>query len=100
MAVGGIMIGIGIFVSSFVDTIFLMYVTYSLIFGLGSSMCYMASKVSSKASIASDFETLLHIKQDENENDAIRNRISNFDKWRIQGGWQRGLEPSLHDRPS
>ena len=43
MAVGGILIGIGIFVSSFVDTIFLMYVTYSLIFGLGSSMCYMAS---------------------------------------------------------
>lgn len=43
MAVGGIMIGIGIFLSSFVDTIFLMYVTYSLIFGLGSSMCYMAS---------------------------------------------------------
>ena len=37
------MIGIGIFVSSFVDTIFLMYVTYSLIFGLGSSMCYIAS---------------------------------------------------------
>ena len=43
MAVGGILIGIGIFVSSFVDTIFLMYVTYSLIFGLGSSMCYIAS---------------------------------------------------------
>ena len=40
-------------------------------------------KLSSKASIASDFETLLRSKQDENENDAIRNRISNFDKWRI-----------------
>ena len=36
-------------------------------------------KVSSKASIASDFATLLRIKQDENENDAIRNRISDFD---------------------
>ena len=40
-------------------------------------------QVSSKASIASDFETLLHIKQGENKNDAIRNRKSNFDKWRI-----------------
>ena len=39
--------------------------------------------VSSKASIASDFATLLRIKQGENENDAIRNRISDFDKWRI-----------------
>ena len=37
--------------------------------------------MSSKASIASDFATLLRIKQDENENedDAIRNRISDFD---------------------
>ena len=40
-------------------------------------------KVSSKASIASDFATLLRIKQGENENDAIRNRISDFDKRRI-----------------
>ena len=40
-------------------------------------------KVSSKASIASDFSTLLRIKQGEKENDAIRNRISNFDKRRI-----------------
>ena len=39
--------------------------------------------VSSKASIASDFATLLHIKQGENENDAIRNSISDFDKLRI-----------------
>ena len=37
------MTGTGIFVSSFADTIFLMYVTYSLIFGLGASMCYIAS---------------------------------------------------------
>ena len=37
-------------------------------------------QVSSKASIASDFETLLRIKQGENENDGIRNRISDFDK--------------------
>ena len=29
-------------------------------------------KVSSKASIASDFATLLRIKRDENENDVIR----------------------------
>ena len=36
-------------------------------------------KVSSNAGIASDFATLLRIKQDENENDAIRNRISDFD---------------------
>ena len=40
-------------------------------------------KVSSKASIASDFATLLRIKQGENENDAIRNWISDFDKRRI-----------------
>ena len=32
---------------------------------------------------ASDFATLLRIKQGENENDAIRNRISDFDKRRI-----------------
>ena len=37
-------------------------------------------KVSRKASIASDFAILLRIKQGENENDAIRNRISDFDK--------------------
>ena len=37
-------------------------------------------KVSSKASIASEFATLLRIKRGENENDAIRNRISDFDK--------------------
>ena len=42
-------------------------------------------KVSSKASTASDFATPLRIKQlGENENDAIRNRISDFDKRRIQ----------------
>ena len=29
--------------------------------------------------MASDFANLLRIKQDENENDAIRNRISDFD---------------------
>ena len=40
-------------------------------------------KVSSKASIASDFATLLCIKKGETENDAIRNQISDFDKWRI-----------------
>ena len=42
-------------------------------------------KGTSKASIASDFATLLpvRIKQGENENDAIRNRISDFDKRRI-----------------
>ena len=40
-------------------------------------------KVSSKASIASDFATLLRIKQGENENGAIQNRISDFNKWRI-----------------
>ena len=36
-------------------------------------------KVSSNVGIASDFATLLRIKQDENENVAIRNRISDFD---------------------
>ena len=36
-----------------------------------------------KASIASDFAILLRIKQGENENDAIGNRISDFDKRRI-----------------
>ena len=36
-------------------------------------------KVSSNAGIASDFATLLRIKQDENENVAIRKRISDFD---------------------
>ena len=33
-----------------------------------------------KASIASDFAILLRIKQGENENDAIRNRISDIEK--------------------
>ena len=36
-------------------------------------------KVSSKASIASDFASFSRIKQGENENDAIRNRISTSD---------------------
>ena len=40
-------------------------------------------RVSSKASIASDFAALLRIKLGENENDAIRNRISDFDKRRF-----------------
>ena len=40
-------------------------------------------KVSSKASITSDFATLSRIKQVQNEKDAIWNRISDFDKWRI-----------------
>ena len=35
--------------------------------------------MSSKASIASDFATHLRIKQGESENDAMRNRISDFD---------------------
>ena len=35
-------------------------------------------KVSSKSCISSDFATLLCIKQGENENDAIRNRISDL----------------------
>ena len=43
----------------------------------------LSSRVSSKASIASDFAALLRIKLGENENDAIRNRISDFDKWGI-----------------
>ena len=33
----------GLLLSSFVDTIFRMYVTYSFLFGLGSSMCYVSS---------------------------------------------------------
>ena len=40
--------------------------------------------MSSKASIASDFATLLRIKQGENENDAMRNRISDFDSAKNQ----------------
>ena len=40
-------------------------------------------KVSSNVGIASDFATLLRIKQGENKNDAIRNRICDFDKRRI-----------------
>lgn len=41
--VGGILVGIGLLLSSFVDSIFRMYVTYSFLFGLGSSMCYVSS---------------------------------------------------------
>ena len=42
------------------------------------------SRLSSKASsTASDFATPFRIKQGENENDSIRNRISDFDKRRI-----------------
>ena len=37
-------------------------------------------KLSSKARIASEFSTVLRIKQGENENDAIWNRISDFTK--------------------
>ena len=40
--------------------------------------------MSSKASIASDFATLLRIKQGEGENDAMRNRISYFDSTKNQ----------------
>ena len=41
--VGGILVGTGLLLSSFVDSIFRMYVTYSFLFGLGSSMCYVSS---------------------------------------------------------
>ena len=40
--------------------------------------------MSSKASIASDFATLLSIKQGESENDTMRNRISDFDSTKNQ----------------
>ena len=40
--------------------------------------------MSSKASITSDFATLLLIKQDESENDAMQNRISDFDSTKNQ----------------
>ena len=40
--------------------------------------------MSSEASIASDFATLLRTKQDESENDAMQNRISNFDSTKNQ----------------
>lgn len=40
---GGILVGVGLLLSSFVDSIFRMYVTYSFLFGLGSSMCYVSS---------------------------------------------------------
>ena len=40
--------------------------------------------MSSKASIASDFATFLRIKQGESENDAMRNRISDFDSTKNQ----------------
>ena len=40
-------------------------------------------KLSSKARIAWDFSTLLRMQQGKNKNDAIRNQISDFDKWRI-----------------
>ena len=52
------------------------------IFDINKHFCPLV-RLGPKASIASDFETLLRIKQGENENDAIRNRISNFDKWHI-----------------
>ena len=40
--------------------------------------------MSSKASIASDFAALLRIKQGDSENDAMRNRISDFDSTKNQ----------------
>jgi len=40
---GGILVGVGLLLSSYVDSIFRMYVTYSFLFGLGSSMCYVSS---------------------------------------------------------
>lgn len=40
---GGTLVGIGLLLSSFVDSILRMYVTYSLLFGLGSSLCYVSS---------------------------------------------------------
>lgn len=41
--VGGILVGTGLVLSSFVDSILHMYITYSFLFGLGSSMCYVSS---------------------------------------------------------
>ena len=40
---GGVLCGLGLLLSSFVDSIYRMYVTYSFLFSLGSSMAYFSS---------------------------------------------------------
>ena len=40
---GGVLCGLALLLSSFVDSIYRMYVTYSFLFGVGCSMCYCSS---------------------------------------------------------
>ena len=40
---GGVLCGLGLLLSSFVDSIYHMYVTYSFLFGFAACMCYFSS---------------------------------------------------------
>ena len=43
MLIGATMSGLGLLVSSFADSVYILYVTFGLLFGLGSSLCYSCS---------------------------------------------------------
>ena len=43
MLLGACLSGLGLLISSFADSVFILYVTFGLLFGMGSSLCYSCS---------------------------------------------------------
>ncbi|XP_066915173.1 monocarboxylate transporter 2-like [Clytia hemisphaerica] len=43
MLIGATLSGLGLLVSSFADSVYILYVTFGLLFGFGSSLCYSCS---------------------------------------------------------
>ena len=43
MMIGATLSGIGLLASSFADSVYILYVTFGLLFGFGSSLCYSCS---------------------------------------------------------
>lgn len=43
MLLGACLSGLGLLISSFADSVYILYVTFGLLFGMGSSLCYSCS---------------------------------------------------------
>lgn len=43
MLIGATLSGLGLLASSFADSVYILYVTFGLLFGFGSSLCYSCS---------------------------------------------------------
>ena len=43
MFLGAFLSGLGLFISAYADSVYILYVTFGFLFGIGSSLCYSAS---------------------------------------------------------